>query len=95
MSPATTAVDESDSVAPTTNAATGGKPRSGPNRPSANVPRQHLHRSEAEDVARLFAYMAEREVEADVEQQKHDPELGERRDGGAVGDEVQADAAQR
>ena len=56
---------------------------------------QHLDRSEAEDVARLFADMAEREVQADVEEQEHDPELGERRDHGAVGDEVEADAAQR
>ncbi len=56
---------------------------------------QHLHRPEAEDVARLFADMAEREVQADVEQQEHDPELGQRRDHGAVGDEVEADAAER
>ena len=48
---------------------------------------QHLHRSEAEDVARLFADMAEREVQADVEEQEHDPELGQRRDHSAVGDE--------
>ena len=39
--------------------------------------------------------MAEREVQADVEQQEHDPELGQRRDHGAVGDQVEADAAER
>jgi hypothetical protein len=55
----------------------------------------HLDGSEAEDVARLFADMGEREVQADVEQQEHDPELGEHRDHGAVGDEVETDAAQR
>ena len=55
---------------------------------------QHLDRPEPEDVAHLAADVPEREVQRDVEQQEHDPKLGQHGHHAAIGDRVQATPAE-
>jgi hypothetical protein len=60
----------------------------------AHSTREHLDGTEAEDVAGLLAHGLQREVQPDVEEQEHDAELGEDRDGRTVGQDVQPACAQ-